>query len=386
MKRLDITVLLLALLGLVGCSASNPPKFPADATLEEKLEITQEHLALPGAVVAVYEGDEARVDRAFGVASLETGEPMTTDHHFRIASITKPFVAVVLLQMADEGKVDLDDPVSKYLDGVPDGENITLRMLAQHTSGLNNYIAHPHVKQAFADEPHRQWTQEELLRFAYDAGPYFDPTEGGWMYANTNYILLGQVIEKVEGEPLNDVIQRRVCEPLGMRNTFYSVEPSLPTPSTRGYQYGDEAGPIFWKGRGHVPYDVTDASPSMWHAAGAMVSTLDDMRTFVKAAATGQLVSEEAFAEQTRWRDAGYPVDYWYGLGLIKYYDGVGHNGHVPGYQVSAMHDPGRDLTIVVLANLYSSPNYEGPANAMYFVIMRHLTGKSVAPPGWEGW
>jgi len=370
----------------VGCSASNPPKFPPGATLDQKLEITREHLSLPGAVVAVHEGDTVLIDKAYGIASLETNEPMTKAHHFRIASITKPFVAVVLLQMADEGKLELDDPVSKHFDDVPNGENITLRMLAQHTSGLMNYIAQPHVKEAFAAEPTRAWSQDELLTFAYEAGPYFDPTKGGWMYSNTNYILLQRVIEKVEGQPLNDSIQARICKPLGMKNTLYGVDPVMPAPFATGYQYGDEAGPKFWRGEGTVAYDLTDASPTMWHGAGAMVSTLSNMTRFAKAIGKGELVSPAMFEQMTDWHDSGYPVPYWYGLGLIKYYDSFGHSGYLPGYQVTMMYDQAADRTIVVLANMYASPNWEGPANAMYFVIMKHLTGKSHAPPGWDGW
>ncbi|MEM9066059.1 MAG: serine hydrolase domain-containing protein [Planctomycetota bacterium] len=383
---LGIAVLAALASQLLGCSSSRPPQFPETATLGKKIEITREHLALPGAAVAVYQGDEALIDGAYGVASLETGEPLTTDHRFRVASLAKPFVATVLLQLVDEGRVGLDDPVADYLEGVPTGDEITLRMLAQHTSGLRNYIALPEVKDAFAAEPERYWSQEELLAFAYEAGPHFKPSANGWMYSNTNYILLGMLIEKVEGKPLAEVIDERICEPLGMDATFYSVDTSMPTPHATGYQYGDESGPIFWAGSGTIPYDLTDASPSMWHGAGAVVSTLDDVRRFIDAVADGELVSEEMHREQFVWRDSGYPVDYSYGLGLINYMGTIGHNGHVPGYQVSATHDPERDLTVVVLTNLYSSPNYEDPANGIFFVIMRHLTGESYAPPGWGGW
>ncbi len=373
--------------GLTGCATSTGPVFPPQATLEEKLELTREHLSLPGAAVLVRQGDELLVDRAFGVASLETGEPMLVDHHFRIASITKPVVATVLLQLADEEKLSLDDPVSAYVEGVPNGDSITLRMLAQHTSGLSNYIAHDHVKQAFADEPTRNWTDADLLAFGLSEKPYFDPAEGGWMYSNTNYVLLGQVIESVENDPLNAVIQRRICRPLGLQDTHYSADGEFrPSPFARGYQYGDADGPIYWKGIGDVPYDVTDHSPSMWHAAGAMVSTLHDVDRLIRAIVDGELVAAESHAEQLAWRDAGYPVDYWYGLGLIKYHGNIGHNGNLPGYQTTAMRHPERDLTVVILTNMYSSPNYEEPADALFFVTIRHLTGQSVAPPGWAGW
>ncbi|MEM8876109.1 MAG: serine hydrolase domain-containing protein [Planctomycetota bacterium] len=386
-RRLISSIAVLATgIALVGCSSSRPPSFPAEASLEQKIEITREHLALPGAVVAVYRDGEPLIDRAFGIASLETGEPMTTDHHFRIASLTKPVIATVILQLVDEGHVSLDDPIGQYIDGVPGGDVITLRQLAQHTSGLRNYIAISDVKDAFANEPTRTWTEEELLDLAFEEGPYFKPGRDGWMYSNTNYILLGQMIERVESKPLAAVIEDRIARPLGLTGTFYSTDAAIPAPATTGYQYGDETGPKFWVGKGTIPYDVTDASPSMWHAAGAMVSTLDDVRTLLDAIVTGALISESSHREQMIWRDSGYPVDYSYGLGVINYMGAIGHNGHVPGYQVSAFHVPEEMLTVVVLANLYSSPNYEEPANAIMFVILRDLLDRSYAPPGWGGW
>jgi len=381
-----ITALIAATVVPTGCSTSRPPPLGETMTIEQKIEVTRDHLRLPGAVVYVSVDDETVVDRAFGVASLETGEPLTTAHRFRVASLAKPFIATVLLQLVDEGVVALDDPISRYLDGVPAGDQITLRMLAQHTSGLRNYIAIPSVKEAFAAEPQRNWTQDELLGFAFDFGPHFQPEDNGWMYSNTNYIILGRLIEKIEGEPLAEVINRRICQPLTLRSTFYSVDAELPDPVARGYQMGDEDGPIFWRGEGELHWDVTNASPSMWHASGAVVSTLDDTRRFIEAVVSGELISSESHAEQMRWRDTGYPVDYRYGLGVIYYMGAVGHNGNVPGYQVTATRDPERGITVVVLANMYSSFNYEEPANAIFFIVMRHLTGESYAPPGWDGW
>lgn len=369
-----------------GCAASRPPPLNASMTLEQKIETTTEHLRLPGAVVAVYADGKPLVERAFGVASLETDEPLTRAHHFRVASLAKPLIATVLLQLVDEGKVALDDPIAQHLPKVPASDRITPRMLAQHTSGLRNYIALPEVKQAFAAEPQRAWTTDELLEFAFGFGPHFQPEDDGWMYSNTNYILLGKLIEQIEGKPLATIIQDRICTPLGLKGTFYSIDPALPEPFARGYQMGSSQGPTFWRGEGETHWDVTDASPSMWHGAGAVISTLDDTRRFIEAVAKGELVSQSSHAEQMRWRKTGYPVDYRYGLGVINYMGGVGHDGSVPGYQVTATHDPQRNITVVVLANMYSSFNYEEPANAIYFVIMRHLTDRSYAPPGWDGW
>lgn len=387
MTQLRVGLLVFAaLFVLSGCSTSRPPEFPDSASLREKIELTREHLRLPGAAVYVRQGNRVLIGDAFGVASLETDEPLTTGHRFRVASLAKPMIATVLLQLVDEGRVGLDDPVSRHLSGVPAGERITLRMLAQHTSGLRNYVAIPKVKRELAREPERSWMREELLQRAYDFGPHFDPDDDGWFYSNTNYILLGMVIERVEGQPIGEVLERRVFTPLGMESTFYSVEPGMPEPYASGYQMGDAAGPTYWVGEGDVHWDVTDASPSMWHDAGAVVSTLNDTRLFLDALIDGALVSEASHAKQLSWRDTGYPVEYGYGLGVMNYKGTVGHSGLIPGYQVTAVHEPESDIMVVVLANLYSSFNHEDPANAISFVVLRHLTGRSFAPPGWDGW
>ena len=381
-----IVMFITAVASGVVFAESRPPPLTDDMSLSQKIEATRAHLGAPGVVVAVYRDGEALIDNAFGVASRETGEAMTTGHHFRVASIAKPVIATILLQLVDEGKVSLDDPIDRYVKNVPAGDRITLRMLAQHTSGLRNYVAIPDVRKAFGEDVRREWSVEELLGLAYDFGPHFKPEDDGWMYSNTNYLLLGEVIERIDGKPLAESVSLRVCEPLGLTATRYTTDPSMPSPATRGYQMGDDKGPRFWVGEGETHWDVTDASPTMWHAAGAMVSTLDDVRRLTEAVASGELLSGSSHAEQMTWRNTFYPVDYRYGLGVVNYMGTIGHSGFVPGFQVTASHEPEMGVTVVVLANLYSSHNYEDPANAIFFVIMRHLTGKSYAPPGWEGW
>jgi len=381
--------MVLNVLALVGCGSSRPPAFPPSASLDEKIEITRRHVRCPGLAVGVYRNGETLIQKAYGVADLSTGEALTVDHHFRIASMAKPVVATALLTLVDEGGVCLDDTIDQYVPGVPNGDRITLRMLANHTSGLWNYMGVPSVKQAFAAEPRRAWTEWELLDMAFEFrdGMWFEPGEK-FGYSNTNYVLLGLVLEKVAGKPLGEVLERRVFQPLGLEQTIYTTDPTLPSPRARGYQYGDADGPIYWRGEGEVPHDVTDASPTMWHGSGAMVSTLGEVKRLFDGIITGQLLSDAAHAEQMNLIDGDYPmgIDYRYGLGLMSYEGVLGHTGAVPGYQVGASYDLDRGITIIVLANCYASPNYEEPANAVFYVAMKHVTGRSYAPPTWAGW
>lgn len=365
---------------------AEPPTFPEGATLRVKIAITREHLRCPGIAVAVHEGGKPLLVEAFGVADLQTGAALTLDHHQRIGSVAKPFVGVVALQLVEEGELSLNDPISKYVEGVPNGDGITIRMLGDQSSGLFNYIASPDVKAKFAAEPARQWTDRELLALSYAQGPHFEPPGSDWVYSNTNTILLAMAIEKAGGEPIGHQISNRILKPLRMSHTHYSVESAMPEPFARGYQYGTKDGPIYWKGQGEVAHDVTTDSPSKWGAAGAMISTVPDLVVFNRALAKGELLSPAMQAELTRWRETGYPSKYAYEYGfcLMRYHGMQGHTGYVPGFQSVMTYDPQRDLSIVVLANCYSSPNWEEPASAIYYVVMRHLTGRSYSP--WDGW
>lgn len=329
------------------------------------------------------------LEGAYGLADLERQVPMTLAHRFRVASFTKPVVATALLTLVDQGRVSLEDTLDAHVPGVPNGDRITLRMLAQHTSGLPNYIAVPAVQEAFTAEPSRGWSAQELIDMglASQSNPRGEPGER-FAYSNTGYVLLGRVLERIEGKPLSGVLADRVFEPLGLMGTSYSVDIEMAKPHSEGYQYGDARGPIYWRGKGDRLYRVTDTSPSMWHAAGAMVSTLADVTRMLRAFREGELVSEAAHVEQMRWFDADdrLGVDYAYGLGLAKYQGAIGHSGTTPGYQMTASWWPEEDLTVVILANLYSSNRRKDPATAGFYVVMRHVTGRSWAPPTWPGW
>ncbi len=389
MRSLVCVLLGAVLLVVAGCNDSHPPVFAENATLDEKIEITREHVKCPGMVVGVYRNGSTLVEKAYGLADIDTGETLTLNHHFRIASMTKPVVATALLTMVDEGKLSLDDTIDAYIQGVPNGEQITLRMLVQHMSGLMNYIGVPSVKKAFAAEPQRHWSQQELLDMAYSyRGGVWQKPGHKFSYSNTNYVLLGMVMEKIEGKPLADILAARVMKPLGLKHTQYTTDIAMPKPFAQGYQYGDEDGPIYWRGKGVVPHNVTNTSPSMWHGAGAMVSTLGDVKRLFDAIIAGELLSKSSHAEQMNLIDGDYPmgIDYRYGLGLMSYEGVIGHNGTVPGYQVGASYDLERGITIIVLANTYASPRYEEPANAIFYITMKHLTGQSFAPPTWSGW
>ncbi|WP_345592160.1 serine hydrolase domain-containing protein [Streptomyces marokkonensis] len=277
---------------------------------------------VPGVTAAARDGHRPWSE-AVGAGDLRTGEPRSERDRYRVGSITKTFVATVLLQLEAEGRLSLDDTVDTWLPGVVegngnDGGRITLRQLLNHTSGLYDYTADEEFGRAhftedgFFEHRYDTVTPRELVEIATAHEPDFAPGTD-WNYSNTNYILAGMVIEEVTGRPYGDEVRSRVIEPLKLRATSVpGTRVSMPRPSSRAYSKlaGTEAGPT---------YDVTRLNPSIAGSAGEMISSSADLNRFYTALLRGRLLPAEQMAEMTTTvpaekveKGAGY------GLGLIK--------------------------------------------------------------------
>ncbi|WP_051717747.1 serine hydrolase domain-containing protein [Streptomyces megasporus] len=252
---------------------------------------------------------------------------------FRIGSITKTFVATVLLRLQEEGRLDLDDSVERWLPGLVrghghDGREVTVRQLLNHTSGIFNYTEDPELAErmfglGFFEHRYDSFTPEELVGIAMEHEPVFAPGEG-WSYSNTNYVLAGLVIEAVTGKPYADEVERRVIEPLGLRSTVVpGTRATMPRPHGRGYGLLPEGEGVKWA-------DVTDVNPSWAWAAGEMISTVDDLNRFLRALLDGRLLSEESMAEMFAAVPTGGEGSARYGLGVLNLdlSCGVGLWGH----------------------------------------------------------
>ncbi|WP_211302687.1 serine hydrolase domain-containing protein [Allonocardiopsis opalescens] len=279
---------------------------------------------------------------AFGTADLETGRPARAHGHFRVGSVTKTFVATVVLQLADEGRLGLDDPIERHLPGVvPGGEDISVRQLLNHTSGLYNYTE---AMDATYDNMLRPYTPQELLGFAFEHDPYFPPGEG-WHYSNTNYAVAGLLIEELTGTPYGEQVERRILRPLGLRHTSVPGDDmTLPRPHARGYEPAPDGGGL---------RDVTELHPSGAWAAGEMVSTTADLERFLDALMEGRLTSDESLAEMRETVATGVPGNA-YGLGVASSDlscggEVWGHSGGIFGFVTDASRaDDGRQLTLSV--------------------------------------
>ncbi|MEU4765799.1 serine hydrolase domain-containing protein [Actinosynnema sp. NPDC023794] len=277
-----------------------------------------EHDRASGALLTVEDSTGVRADAA--------GEAVVGGH-FRIGSVTKTFVATVVLQLVDEGRVGLDDPVDRYVAGVPKGDLITVRQVLNHTSGLYDYAheAGYSTNRWRGADRFRTYRPQELLDVAFAGTPYFDPGQG-WHYSNTNYVVAGMLIERVTGRTYGDEVRARILRPLGLsRTTVPGRWPALPHPHARGYTEVD----------GRL-VDATLMNPTLDWAAGEMISTADDLNRFFDALLGGRLTSAASLAEMRRTVDDTGTI-FAYGLGLQRFdlpcgRSVWGHGGELIGY------------------------------------------------------
>ncbi|CAM5298943.1 serine hydrolase domain-containing protein [Streptomyces narbonensis] len=314
---------------------------PAVATeLDKAIQGVMRDANVPGVTVALSAPGKGTYIRSFGEADTATGTAMSPGLYMRIGSETKTFTVTGVLQLVDEGKVGLDDPISEYVDGVPNGDKITLRQLAGMRSGLFNYTADENFVKALTTNPERQFTPRQLLDYAFAHPVEFPPGEE-FQYSNTNTVLLGLAIEKVTGTPLHDYIQKNVVEPAGLRHTSFPTDAAFPRPHAHGYTNQTASGEV---------EDATDWNPSWGWAAGAMISNLQDMRSWAKTVATGTLLTPETQAERLKI-PPGSPDGSGYGLGIFNIQGWIGHNGSLPGYQSLTIYLPEAQATLAVLLN-----------------------------------
>ncbi|MEU4820601.1 serine hydrolase domain-containing protein [Actinomadura sp. NPDC023710] len=302
----------------------------------------------PGALVQVRDRDGS-TGLTSGVADVESLTPMRGDSLFRIGSMTKPFVATVVLQLVGEHRVALDAPVERYLPGVVrgndnDGRIVTVRQLLQHTSGIPDYLALLDPQEILKD-PLAHHDTRDLVDLALTRPRTFKPGDG-WRYSNTNYLLAGMLIEKVTGHTYGQEIRRRVIRPLGLSHTFVPSDTSaIPGPHPRGYARPGPNAPLL---------DVTAINPSVAGASGSMISSGADLNRFLGALVRGRLLRPAQLRAMMGTRPTGDSGDRAYGLGLESntlpcrglYW---GHGGDIFGYETTGGATVGgRQATVMV--------------------------------------
>lgn len=296
---------------------------------------------VPGIVVLVRRGHQVRL-LARGRADVAARVPMTPRHRFRIGSITKPMVAVVVLKLVERGVLSLDDTVEQWLPGlVPHGDNITIEELLNHSSGLADYVDSPRFRPLLNGAP---VSPRQLVRIATAEPDLFRPGQGT-SYTNTGYVLLGMIIERATHRPLASNLRSTVFAPIGMNTSSLAPAGASAKPVARGYEKGE---------------DVTTPQLTWAWAAGAVVSDARDLAAFFDRLLSGQLLSTDLLSRMrdpngTPMPDIGYDR---YGLGLAELETQCGtawgHEGRLPGFVSAAWLDDTVDRQVVVFVNATS--------------------------------
>jgi len=334
-----VAIMVMSAIGLFATSGAPSVADERAAALDNAIPLALERGSIPGAIVGIWQEGREPYVRAFGMSDMATGKPMATDMYMRIGSSTKSFVATAILMLADRGKVSLDDTIEKYIQGVPNGDKITIRQLAAMRSGLFNYAEETNPK--MPKEPFRQWTPRELVEISIAHPPLFPPGSA-FDYSNTNTVLLGLVVEAVSGKSLKSFIEENILKPTGMSRTVVPVGAEIPSPHAHGYLATPDGKVV----------DATDWNPSWGWAAGNMISTLDDMRVWTRALAIGKLISPAMKREQQQFLPAPPEGDgALYGLALENQNGWIGHNGNTMSYMVYPYYLPSEQMTMVVMLN-----------------------------------
>jgi D-alanyl-D-alanine carboxypeptidase len=376
--RFFISLLLLALAGGAIPANAAPSSTPSvndpavrraiDAVVQQVRTTYGGKTPVPGVLVGVWDGTGASYQRGYGYGDVATKRPMSVSDHFRIGSNTKTFVVAVILDLVNEGKLSLDDPVSRFDLGVtvPNGNKITVRQLCDMRSGLVEAFNDPELQKESIDANHH-FTPPQIISWALRQKPYFAP-DGGYHYSNTNYILLGMIIEKVTSDSVGDQIRKRLLEPFGLTQTSYPDTQAMPDPWARGYMLN---GQRTWD-------DVSNTIPvSLMGAAGLMISDMADMKRWIQLYTTGKVTGRKTFADLRNCKSTG-EGNLYFGLALGCSAGWYGYTGGLPGYNTADYYAPAKGVTIVAWVDTQNEKPFPGVANSVFRGIAKIMTPNNV--------
>ena len=301
----------------------------------------------PGVLLLVRDGSTIRTD-VRGVAARDPARQVRAGDRFRIGSVTKTFVATLVLQLVSEGRVSLDDTVQEWLPGlVPGGRRITVRHLLSHTSGLFDYVEDPQVFAPYDQAPAHAWNPRRLVEIAVAHPPPFAPGRR-FAYSSTNYLLLGLIVEAATGTPLGQQLRQRIFEPLGLHQTTFAPR-FIRGPHIHGHRAPSHQGVITG-----AAVDTSREAASWTWAAGAIVSSADDLRRFFALLLEGRLLPTGLLREMETLVPAG---SLRYGLGMAVFPtpcgNAWGHTGNVQGTVAVAWNRRDASRQIVLVVNTY---------------------------------
>lgn len=295
------------------------------------------------------------------------GVPATRRVNFRIGNAGEAIMTTALLRMVERGVISLDDPVAKWFPELPRASAVTVRMLASSTSGYADFVTTDEFVAAFDANPFRQWTPAEVLEIAMKQPPVFDPGTS-WAFSDTNFVLLGEIMEKAARTPYGRLIRSLVLDPLGMRGTRHTTTAAIPSPVL--HAYSNERGTY---------EEATYWSPSWVPHAVTLTSTLSDMGRFARALGEGSLLTRESHELQVGDGNVGLgPLtpERYYGMGVAASHGWIVANPQVDGYTGVVSYLPQEKAAVVVFATF--APG--GDIGTHYAGIVFNRIGEILAP------
>ncbi|MBV8530025.1 MAG: beta-lactamase family protein [Candidatus Eremiobacteraeota bacterium] len=345
------------------------------AAVENDRKLYGGRTPVPGVLVGVWDGAGHDFIRPFGFADSATRRPLTALDHFRIGSNTKTFVVAVILQLVDEKKISLDEPLSRFSLGVtiPNAANITIRELCDMRSGLFEAYNTPQFERVNV-LPQTIFDPRTVIRWAVAQKPYFAPNKG-YHYTNTGYLILGLIIENVTHDSVGDQIRKRLLKPFGLTQTSYPETMAMPDPWARGYGLDEHRN---WN-------DVSNTIPvSLMGAAGAMISDMADMKRWIELYVTGKTSAPATHRALMHCISTGTPES-GFGLALGCSNGWYGYTGGLPGYNTANFFFPKDGIFIVAWVDVQADKPAPGVANAIFRDIARIMTPSNAPLGGGKG-
>jgi D-alanyl-D-alanine carboxypeptidase len=363
--RVLVGVLALAAAPL---AAQHTPGSLSHPSLREKLQakFAELHKAgnFPGGTAGFSLEDAKTFGLAVGVSDRTSQMPMQATDRLLLGSVGKTYVSAVALQLVHEGKIGLDDPIARYLGNepwfgrLPNASKVTVRQLMRHTSGLVRYELNPRFTSDLSANPDKVWTPEERLAYLFDAAPPFAPGEG-WEYSDTNYIVLGMIIERAGGAPYYAQLQKRILDRYGLKDTVPADRRTVPG-LVQGYAGANN------------PFGGTDemikngkfaVNPQFEWTGGGLAVTAEDLARWAKMLYEGLVIDPSLMDDLVDGVPAKLGPETKYGLGVIIRPTALGvtygHSGFMPGYQTDVMYFPELKAAIAVQVNS-SAPRSTG--------------------------